>query len=409
MRKNKSIILFLYGTVLFSVTAFGQGQWNRKADLPLERSDAVSLSCGNKGYVFTGISSDKIKNDVWEYNSETNIWIVRDSLPSNKRRGAFGFSISNKCFIGGGFNPLEIKPDSVIRNPFNDFWSFNTDSNSWTKLANLPRGKTWNSIGFSIGEKGYMGYGVVDTIGGNVVFFEYNPKVNLWKEISPIPDSTRIGAVTFTIGNYGYVGTGYGLTDISKKFWKYDSTSNNWTSIASIDTGVYGAVGFSIGNKGYLFGGIYDDGRINRNLYEYDPNINTWTKKTVFPRNGKAFGIGFGLLNAGYVGSGIDSDYVYNKELWQYKTIGLGIKDSEKLILDYILYPNPSDGKITIETNHKIDKIEIVNILGNTIYTANMGANELKIELSLILKTGIYFVKMISGETTLIKRMEVIN
>ncbi|MEO5674560.1 MAG: kelch repeat-containing protein, partial [Chitinophagales bacterium] len=40
------------------------------------------------------------------------------------------------------------------------------------------------------------------------------------------------------------------------------------------------AVGFSIGNKGYL--GTGEDGGPKKDFWEYDPDANTWTQKADF-------------------------------------------------------------------------------------------------------------------------------
>jgi N-acetylneuraminic acid mutarotase len=53
-----------------------------------------------------------------------------------------------------------------------------------------------------------------------------------------------------------------------------------------------GAIGFSIGSKGYL--GMASNYNPD-DLYEYDPNSNTWTYKAAFPGSERAFGVGFSV------------------------------------------------------------------------------------------------------------------
>jgi len=58
--------------------------------------------------------------------------------------------------------------------------------------------------------------------------------------------------VGFSIGDKGYIGTGGDPGGVND-FWEYDTTANTWTMKAFFGgTARYGAVGFSIGSFGYL-------------------------------------------------------------------------------------------------------------------------------------------------------------
>ena len=73
----------------------------------------------------------------------------------------------------------------------------------------------------------------------------------------------------FSIGNKGYIGTGNFFT---KDFWEWDQATNTWTQKA--DFGGFPrelAVGFSIGNKGYIGTG-WDGSSLKQDFWEYDPN-----------------------------------------------------------------------------------------------------------------------------------------
>ncbi len=67
---------------------------------------------------------------------------------------------------------------------------------------------------------------------------------------------------------------------------------------------------------------------------------------------------------------------------------------------NFIIYPNPADGVFSVEINDigKVQKIETVNIIGETVCTVLKPASGVvKIDLSAYPK-GIYFVKVISDE-----------
>ena len=70
-----------------------------------------------------------------------------------------------------------------------------------------------------------------------------------------------------------------------------------------------------------------------------------------------------------------------------YSILGLNENSNPQLML----YPNPSNGKLFIEGLERNETIEIVDILGKTLYQKTI--SEGKLELDLKLKDGLYFVK----------------
>lgn len=75
---------------------------------------------------------------------------------------------------------------------------------------------------------------------------------------------------------------------------------------------------------------------------------------------------------------------------YMFNTIQQGIEDAE-LVKNIDIYPIPTDGKIVFDANNlKIDRIEIVNILGETIYFAT----ELPKEFDFENKKGVFFVNI---------------
>jgi N-acetylneuraminic acid mutarotase len=74
---------------------------------------------------------------------------------------------------------------------------------------------------------------------------------------------------------------------------------------------------FVVSGKAYIGGG--NDGNARRELYEYDPVANTWTKKADFPNiNGIYRAQGFAIGTKGYVGAGIVS--IGTNKFWEYDT-----------------------------------------------------------------------------------------
>jgi uncharacterized repeat protein (TIGR01451 family) len=72
---------------------------------------------------------------------------------------------------------------------------------------------------------------------------------------------------------------------------------------------------------------------------------------------------------------------------------------------DLLIFPNPTTGKIKIISNTKSElKIELTDVLGHLLNYFTESNNTLEIDFSLH-KKGIYFIKIISGENVIIKKV----
>ena len=76
----------------------------------------------------------------------------------------------------------------------------------------------------------------------------------------------------------------------------------------------------------------------------------------------------------------------------------LGLEENSNRLLK--LYPNPSNGTLFIEGLERNEAIEIVDILGKTLYQNTI--SEAKLKLNLKLKNGLYFVKHMGSKTPFI-------
>src|SRR6266446_8014012 len=76
-----------------------------------------------------------------------------------------------------------------------------------------------------------------------------------WTQKADFGGTARSVAVGFSIGNKGYIGTGadYVASIFTKSFWEYDVAIDSWSQKADFGgTARSSAVGFSIENKGYI-------------------------------------------------------------------------------------------------------------------------------------------------------------
>jgi N-acetylneuraminic acid mutarotase len=241
----------------------GTDTWTQKADFAgTHRKASSAFSIGTKGYIGAGNDSFGYTNDFWEWDQNTNIWTQKASIPGQGRCAGVGFSIGTKGYIGLGYG--------WITTYLNDLWEWDQATNTWTQKASFTGTGRAYPTGASIGTKAYVGLGTYSGMCYNDLW-EWDQSTNSWTQKADFPGTKRYGAVAFTIGAKCFVGTGHDTTvAATNDFWQWDQLTNNWLQIASIIAGKQGtqqAVGFSIGNKGYISTG--DSCGLKKDLQEY--------------------------------------------------------------------------------------------------------------------------------------------
>ena len=90
----------------------------------------------------------------------------------------------------------------------------------------------------------------------------------------------RYRAAAFSIGNKGYIGTGLAPGKRNNDLWEYNPDSDTWQQLADLPApGREGAVGFSINGKGYIGGGLTNTQGLHNDFWEYNPQTDQWTQK----------------------------------------------------------------------------------------------------------------------------------
>lgn len=166
-----------------------------------------------------------------------------------------------------------------------------------------------------------------------------------WVRRGHFDGPSRTGGVSFVINDTAYVGTGFNssISDayqntetgeqlaksgFMRDFWKLSmppvSTGNTqegytWTQVACLpgDTGYRAyAVGFNIGNTGYVGTGIaFDKRTFMKDFYAFDGA--KWTRKADFAGTPRIDAVGFGFGSRGYIATGWDGANT-QKDIYQY-------------------------------------------------------------------------------------------
>ncbi|MEO8085922.1 MAG: kelch repeat-containing protein [Bacteroidota bacterium] len=242
-----------------------------------------------------------------------NLFVIADSwtqkapFPIQNRWQSVGFSIGNKGYLGTGTQGFSI---------MNDFWEYDPATDAWTQKADVGGHGRQEAVGFSIGNKGYicLGSGFGSDYQNDV--WEYDPGANTWTGKNNFPGLGRLHSTVFTIGNKAYLGGGTdSLSVVHTDFYEYNPATDTWTQKADMFERLEGAVGFSLSEYGYFCTGS-DTLGYSTKLWQYNPNNNQWTVKADLPATPRWEAVGFALCEKGYIGMG--SSINDPADWWQY-------------------------------------------------------------------------------------------
>lgn len=280
-------------------------------------SNITGLTGGTKYFVraFAAFDDESIVygNELSFTTSPGNL----TDFPGRGRFGTVGFAIGNKVYMGFGIDDSDF--------PARDFYAFDTTTKLWNQVASLPEPGFGSVSGFSIGNKGYVmttnsydqGF-LINT------FWEYDPANNIWIQKASLPTQpARASAIGFSIGTKGYIGIGnkeiYDGSPLEYygDFWEWDQATDVWTKKADFPGNARSeAVGFALGDKGYIGTGRNGTGPTDE-FWEWDQATNVWTKKAAFAGGPRSSAIGFSMGTRGYIGTGMNGTSM-KEDIWEW-------------------------------------------------------------------------------------------
>jgi N-acetylneuraminic acid mutarotase len=272
------------------------GNWTKSSDFEgVARNEAVSFVVGDYAYVGSGLPAE-----------------------AEARYSAAAFAIGTKGYFGTGYNG-----DDYL----DDFWEYDTENNTWSSKAHFGGSKRYGAVGFSVGNKGYIATGYDDNYLKDL--WEYDPTSDTWTKRSSLNGTKRRDASVFVIADKAYVVGGINNGSYVDDFCSYDPTTDTWTLKNKISDATdesfddeyttirrSNAVAFSSPTKGYFATGVYST--LINNVWEYDPDLDTWTQKTGFEGTEREAAVGFTVQNRFFVTTGRSSGYQLD-DTWEFK------------------------------------------------------------------------------------------
>ncbi|HET7818338.1 MAG TPA: kelch repeat-containing protein [Bacteroidia bacterium] len=392
-------IIFKKLTVLFlffsTSTSFGQGTWIQKASIPFTaRWGAIGFAITNRGYVGTGYDGSINYGDFWSYNAVTNSWSQIASIPA--RRSASAFTIGNYGYVCFGIDQSS--------NFYNDIWEYDPSGNTWAQKANFPGSARYGAAGFSIGNKGYVACGNEGSAAGPYTndFWEYDPVTNKWTQKANFPGTPRYGltCMGWAIGDKGYLGNGvdgYNPYHWAPDFYEYTPATDKWIKKADFPFGGRSyAIAFTSCNKYYS--GTGQNGTALDDLWEYDPLTDKWSQMADFGGGNRWLMIGLTIHGNGYGGTGYDFTNYYN-DWWMYTCNNTGVDEKKSTPNLTSLTPTVFSDFAILNIDKSINlttaEVKIFDVQGKEIKREIINTNILKLHKE-NMKEGIYLYEVLN-------------
>lgn len=329
----KKLFCLIFYFLFLTEGLISQGVWTQKPSIGhsnfVERTLATGFEINGQGYIAggSGVGRQNFRNslsDVFRFSPSGSTWESVADCGINGRTGPVSFSVNGKGYVGMGY----IQANSSTTVYLKDLWEYNPATNAWTQKADMGSSGRHSPFSFVIGNYGYVGAG--NSNNTPIIrfdFWRYDPSTNTWNQLAQLTSAqARYGAVGFSIGAKGYVACGYksALNGPSKDLLEYDTAANVWTTKASLPTAAPSRIfanGFTLNGKGYIVGGN-DNGPTTyfSDCYEYNQVSDTWIQKssTPFPLSVSA---SFVINNEGYILTGQQNGNVIDNSFIKFNSL----------------------------------------------------------------------------------------
>lgn len=391
--------LLVFFLLLSNLILHGQ-TWNQISDFPgLDRDDAVAFVIGNYAYIGTGMTTGwNNLDDFKKFNLNTETWESCASLPAGEERQyAAGFSHNGLGYLFGGYNGTFL----------NDFWRYDPTSNSWTEILALPDEGRSGMSSFVIGDTAYILGGKTSGEGAIDEVWAYNLVSGTWTQKSNFPFGKRWRATAIQNGTLSLFGLGKDEVPASHNdFHAYDASTDSWSTIADFPgVGRNYVAGVSHNNRLFAAFGVDDASNFYKDCWEYNPLLDTWTFVADLPDLDRKGGCIFSGANGIYYSTGIDKNYQRLTETWRL-SLPLSVEEIDQVNLK--IYPNPTNGKVTVHSNFLLVGVELYDAKGRLMMSLNEKQGIQTIDLDGF-DNGIYVMKFRSESGNRYQKMLVVE
>lgn len=277
----KLVALLLLAPLALAATP----SWETRAGSPEPGGFGEALvGFGPDLYVVKGYSATSAQ-DFWRYSPGSDTWSIlgTSGLPAGTFRNGATLDTDggDKLYALAG-----ARYEDANRR---EFWQYSFSSSTWTRKANTPAPQgagdaaAWSSTDGAL-------YALLGSKSHGAKFAKYVPASNSWKTLAAPPAGIDDGAsLEHAGGRYLFAlrGEFFETSPPVMDFWRYDTQTNKWSTMAPIpepdgvgDGGSLlwgGANGGTMSDLIFALGGNSPDETPGCNAYRYSISANAWT------------------------------------------------------------------------------------------------------------------------------------
>jgi len=261
--------------------------------------EARGFSVGGKGYFIGGRTRNNSGGIIYsgyfqEYDPASNTWTDRASALNSACdlvycKAPATFTINGVAYVGSAQTSSNTANgcnynNNAVYNQSRKWYRFDQNTMTFSNIPDYPGTLQVNPVGFGGKNKGFL-------IERNELW-KYDPSANTWTNTQCFyPNNVYTNnQASFTIGDFAYIGGGFTESNNygSANFYEYNMVLEKFTGAASStsnlgsttwnipwSSGLSEIAAFSIGNKGYFYGGLSgaNNGpyQVGGALYEFTP------------------------------------------------------------------------------------------------------------------------------------------
>ena len=186
-------------------------------------------------------------------------WTRKNDFPGVTRSTGIGFTIGQKGYVGLGYNYTQ-------RKYLNDLWEYNQVSDSWVQKADYIGNSSTCKFCITMNGEGYTGLGMVEDSREQLKnCYKYNPENNSWTQIADFGGKGRQSPLSYIYNGNLYVGAGIHFPSQSEgpayfeyslfDCWSYNPQTNSWSPATEIPDYTANDATLTIDNIVYKIGG----------------------------------------------------------------------------------------------------------------------------------------------------------
>ncbi len=352
----------------------------------------VTFAIGDFGYMTTGTSSLGADTDkMYRYNPITDSWATLNDFPGGVRSFSIGLEYKGYGYLGFGAGSGQY---------FKDLWRFDTATNNWTRLADCGCDARRHPAMMAANDKIYVGLGN-DNTGDLRDFWVYDIPTDSWTQLPNIPGLARHHPFMFSVNGEVFAGMGHGGNFIFDDWFRFDTVNNRWERMTDFpgEARVAGTQ-FDHNGYGYVLSGDGDDHNFmsTGEMWRYQFSSDTWTQLSPHPGFSRWAPGSFVIGDTAYFFGGYDRvNQVFPTSMFKYFFNSAGIGLEEDQLQANLFYPNPSSGRVQLNTEKQWQSVELYDMTGMRVGNWTLADSELRLEA---LEDALYILELIDDKGT---------